>query len=419
MGLKRLHPSTIAAAERHLDALRPLWRPLAQTLQWRDEATVATQIRLAQLAAPTGGEARRAALVADAFRLRGFADVRLDVVGNVIARRPARDANAPPVVCMAHLDTVFPADTLLLLRRDGPRLACPGIGDNARGLAAMLAIADALGVPGLDGDALPLDRPIEFVATVGEEGLGNLRGARAYFDALADVGVTPSAVLALDGPGDERIVHHALGSRRYRVTFDGPGGHSWADFGRPNAIHAASRAAFWLAALPAEHRGRLAVTVGRIGGGESLTSIPAHAWLEVDVRAEHATLLTRADEQVRSLVRQAVLDENRGHADTPLVGEVALLGDRPAGALDGDHPLVALAFAATRESGREPVAAIASTDANIPLSRGIPAITIGAGGRGGGAHTPDEWYENAAGARGVARAMMVLVSLACGRHAFD
>jgi acetylornithine deacetylase/succinyl-diaminopimelate desuccinylase-like protein len=417
MSFRRPSPTAIERAERRLRALSPVLRPLADALSARDAATLDTQVRLAQLAAPTGGEARRAALVADAFRLRGFPDVRCDRVGNVIVRRPARDASRAPIVCLAHLDTVFPSDTPLLLRHDGARLVCPGIGDNARGLAAMLAIADTLGVPGLDGDALPLDRPVEFVATVGEEGLGNLRGARGYFDDLAANGIVPHAVVALDGPGDERIVHHALGSRRYRIVFDGPGGHSWADFGRPNAIHAATRAAFWLATLPSESPGRLAVSVGRIGGGESLTAIPAHAWLEVDVRATHDAVLARADRQLRSVVRQAVLDENRGHVDAPLTVELALLGERPAGELSADHPVVALAKAATRDAGREPLGAIASTDANVPLSRGIPAITIGAGGRGGGAHTPDEWYENTDGARGVTRALSILVALAtCVGH---
>jgi tripeptide aminopeptidase len=414
MSMKRSRPTATDDAERHLLALRPALRPHVEALHWRDDATVATQVRLAQLPAPTGAEARRAMLVRDALLLRGFRDVRMDAVGNVIARRPAHGGEQRPVVCLAHLDTVFDADTPLEVRRDGVRIACPGIGDNARGLAAMLAIADALGVPGLDGDAMALDRPIEFVATVGEEGLGNLRGARAYFDALEAHGVQPHAVVALDGPGDERIVHHALGSHRYRITYDGPGGHSWADFGQPNAVHAATRAAFWLATLPAEFRGRLAVTVSRIGGGESLTAIPSHAWLELDVRATNAALLARVDEQVRSLVRQSVLDENRGHAGAPMRADVSLIGARPAGELAADHPVVALALAATRAAGREPLAAVASTDANIPLARGIPAVTIGAGGRGGGAHTPDEWFENTAGARGVARALTLLVALALG-----
>lgn len=386
--------------------------PLAEALRARDEATLATQVRLAQLPAPTGGESRRALLVADAFRLRGFTQVEIDRVGNVIARRPSSSLRAAPVVCMAHLDTVFPPDTPLLVRQEGARVTCPGIGDNARGLAGMLALADAFGVPGLDGDAVTLGRPIEFVATVGEEGLGNLRGARAYFDAAQERGVAAHAVVALDGPGDERVVHHALGSRRYRITFRGPGGHSWADFGRPNAVHAAGRATAWLAAVPREFRGSVAISVARMSGGESLTAIPTHAWIEVDVRATDAAVLSRVDRRLQTVVLEAAREENRGHADAPLTADILLLGERPAGALDADHPVVALAMAATVAAGGTPSGAIASTDANIPLSRGIPAITIGAGGRGGGAHTADEWYENTDGARGLVRAASILLALA-------
>jgi len=413
MSLRRPAPSALGRAESQLRALDPVIAPRAALLHHRDHATVESQERLAQLAAPTGGETRRASLVADAFRLRGFTRVETDAVGNVIARRPGTaPLAAAPVVCMAHLDTVFAADTPLLLRREGNRIVCPGIGDNARGLAGMLALADAFGVPGLDGDALTLAHPIEFVATVGEEGLGNLRGARAYFDALAADGTAAHAVVAIDGPGDERIVHHALGSRRYRVTLDGPGGHSWADFGRPNAIHAAGRATHWLARMPSEFRDRLAVSVGRIGGGESLTAIPTRAWLDVDVRATDELALERADRQLRAIIQRAVDDENRGAMEGTLRADVVLLGERPAGTLSVDHPIVALAMAATRDAGREPLSAVASTDANIPLSRGIPAITIGAGGRGGGAHTADEWFENANGARGLSRAAAILIALA-------
>ncbi len=411
MPFLRSIPSVAAKADRQLKQLEPILVPLANALRARDAATVHTQLRFAQLAAPTGGEARRAALVLDAFRLRGFTSVHTDDVGNVIARRPCQSPNAAPVVCMAHMDTVFAADTSLIPRHEGTRIICPGIGDNARGLAGMLALADVLGVPGLDGDAIELSRPIEFVASVGEEGLGNLRGARRYFDDLAQNGVIPHAVLALDGPGDERVVHHALGSKRFRITFSGAGGHSWADFGRPNAVHAAGHVAHWLSKLPREYRGQVAVSVGRIGGGESLTSIAAHAWMEVDVRAADASSLSNADRQLRALVRQALVEENHLAGCDPLTADIELLGERPAGHLDADHPVVALAMAATRSSGSEPLGAIASTDANIPLSRGIPAVTIGAGGRGGGAHTPDEWYENQRGARGLSRALSIVLAL--------
>lgn len=399
-------------ADRQLRDLHPLLTPLHEALRVRDATTIATQLRLAQLAAPTGAESQRAALVTDAFVRRGFSAVRMDSAGNVIARRPSQMRAHAPVVCMAHLDTVFAADTPLVLRQEGARFVCPGIGDNARGLGGMLALADALGVPGRDCHAVALMRPVEFVATVGEEGLGNLKGARAYFDELERSGVVPHAVLALDGPGDERIVHHALGSRRFRITFNGPGGHSWADFGRPNAVHAAGRATHWMASLPADFRGRVALSVGRIGGGESLTAIPAHAWMDVDVRATDDASLVMAERQLRALVRQSAMDENAGRRTDILTADVQLLGERPAGYIDHEHPLVALAMAATRAIGRDPLGAVASTDANIPLSRGIPAITIGAGGRGGGAHTADEWFENVDGARGLSRAMSILVALA-------
>lgn len=411
MSFLRSVPSVAAKADRQLSRLAPVIAPLAKALWARDKATVHTQLRFAQLAAPTGGEARRAALVLDAFRLRGFASVHTDDAGNVIARRPCQTPGAAPVVCMAHMDTVFAADISLIPRHEGSRVICPGIGDNARGLAGMLALADVLGVPGLDGDAVELARPVEFVATVGEEGLGNLRGARQYFDDLALNGVVPYAVLALDGPGDERVVHHALGSKRYRITFGGAGGHSWADFGRPNAVHAAGHVAHWLSKLPREYRGQVALSVGRIGGGESLTAIAAHAWMEVDLRAADAVSLSNADRQLRALVRQSLVEENQLAGTEPLIADIELLGERPAGHLDADHPVVALAMAATRSNGTEPLGAIASTDANIPLSRGIPAITIGAGGRGGGAHTQDEWYENLHGARGLSRALSIVLGL--------
>ncbi|HET9013039.1 MAG TPA: M20/M25/M40 family metallo-hydrolase, partial [Gemmatimonadaceae bacterium] len=200
----------------------------------RDEAIVRTQVTVSQIAAPTGDERRRGAWVAERLAALGLEQVRMDDAGNVIGRRPGAphcDPDAPVVLC-AHLDTVFPAGTPLDVRCDGSRLVGPGIGDNGRGLAAMLALAEAL-----DGQRLRTMRPIEFVATTGEEGLGDLRGAKHYF---ATAGSAASGMIALDGAGDERIVHRALGSRRFRVVFRGPGGHSWAAFGVPNAVHAAA-----------------------------------------------------------------------------------------------------------------------------------------------------------------------------------
>ncbi|MEO7998189.1 MAG: M20/M25/M40 family metallo-hydrolase, partial [Gemmatimonadaceae bacterium] len=365
----------------------------------------------------------RGIAVANSLATYASEEPAVDDVGNVIAlfSHALVHRNQAPIVCLAHLDTVFERDTVLNAHYENTRVYCPGIGDNSRGLAAMITLARVL-----HGDrhtASRLRRPIEFVATVGEEGLGNLRGAQAYFaNRTAHNKPIPHAVLVLDGPGDENIVHHALGSRRYRITFRGAGGHSWVDFGAPNAVHAAARAAAMLADVPRHMHARVALTVSGIGGGESMNSIPANAWLDVDVRAtEHATL-TRVDVELRNIVREAAQSELSSdasrnfprtfHNTTPLNTNIELLGERPCGSLAVEHSLVQLAQAASLRHGVEPVSAVASTDANIPLSLGIPAITIGAGGTGGGAHTLHEWYDNTHGSRGVARAFAILAALA-------
>src|SRR5580693_9074590 len=200
-----------------------------ERLAARDESVLRTQIAVSEIPAPTGDEFRRATWIASRFTALGLADVRTDRAGNVIGRRPG-GSDGPSVAVCAHLDTVFPPNTPLGVRRDGSRLAGPGIGDNGRGLAAMLALAEEI-----DGVRLKTDRPIDFVATTGEEGTGDLRGAKAFFRSRDDV----ASAIALDGAGDERIVHRGLGSRRYRIVYRGPGGHSWAAFGVVNPVHAA------------------------------------------------------------------------------------------------------------------------------------------------------------------------------------
>ncbi len=367
-----------------------------------DAATLRDQVDVTEIAAPTGHEAARADWMAARFRALGLADVRIDEAGNAIGRRPGLDSSGMLVVC-AHLDTVFPADTPLRVRRDGGRLSGPGIGDNGRGLAALLALARAL-----DGVHLRPPRDIAFVATTGEEGSGDLRGAKHYFASAPDV----TAAIALDGPGDERIVHRALGSRRYRVEFNGPGGHSWAAFGAPNAVHAAGRAIARLAALSLPHAPRTTLSVTRLSGGLSINSIPADAWFEVDLRSTAPAMLDRYDRELHQLARAAMDAENdrRVEGSGPLSVAVTRIGDRPCGEVPDDHPLVRAAIEATRAAGREPELAAASTDANVPISLGIPAVSLGAGGRGGDAHTPHEWYENADGPLGVARAMALLLA---------
>ena len=393
-----------------------------QRIVARDAAILATQLELTQIAAPTGAEQERAGWMLGRFRALGLADVRIDESGNVIGRRYGRgtllsrreatetgealteEPIAPVVVC-AHLDTVFPAGTDLRLRRDGPRLHAPGIGDNGRGLAAMLALAEEI-----DGRHTATARPIDFVATTGEEGLGDLRGAKGFFAS----GARPSAVIALDGAGDERIVHRALASRRYRITFRGSGGHSWAAFGVANPVHAAGRATARLAALILPHEPRTTLSVGRIGGGISVNAIPEDGWLEVDLRSVSSGVIERFDREIRRIVQAAESDENarRASRSAPLSSSVEIIGDRPGGETAAEDPLVASAVAATRAIDRTPELVTASTDANVPISLGIPAIAIGAGGRGGDAHTIGEWYENVEGTLGIVRALGVVLSAA-------
>jgi acetylornithine deacetylase/succinyl-diaminopimelate desuccinylase-like protein len=380
--------------------------PACARLAAAGEPLLRTQIALSEIPAPTGAERARGRAVAERLRGLGLEAVHVDDVGNVAGTRAGADGAAAPVVVCAHLDTVFPDGMPVVVKREGTRLAGPGIVDNARGLAVMLALAEAI-----DGRRLRTRRPVLFVATVGEEGSGDLRGAKHLFAHLAR---PPAACIALDGAGDDRIVHRALGARRFRVTFRGAGGHSWAAFGVPNPVHAAGGATARLAALPLPHQPRTTLSVCRIGGGISVNTIPEDAWLEVDLRSSSRDSLDRRATEIQEAVRAAAREENlrRAPGTTPLECEIETIGDRPCGELAKEHPLVGAAIAATRAIGRTPELVVASTDANVPISLGIPAIAIGAGGRGGGVHTPGEWYDDADGTLGVARALTILVAAA-------
>jgi len=391
-------PASTGQAFRSLAAAR-------QRLARRDADIVRAQVELAQIAAPTGEEGERGEWVARRFTASGLRDVHVDAAGNVVGRAPgARDLE--PVVVCAHLDTVFPRDMPLAVRRDGARIVGPGINDNGRGLAVTLALAEELA-----RGRVRTSRPVEFVATTGEEGAGDLRGAKHFFAAR---GRRIAAVVALDGAGDERVIHRALGSRRFRISFYGAGGHSWSAFGTPNPVHAAAWCAATLSRLTLPSEPRTTLSVGRIGGGLSVNSIPDAAWLEVDLRSASRALLDRYEREIRTAARLALDEENarRAAGASALSLTLEVIGDRPGGETPVDHPLVQSALEATRLVGRSPELALASTDANVPMSRGIAAIAIGAGGRGGDAHTPREWFENADGTLGVARALTIVVSAA-------
>jgi tripeptide aminopeptidase len=379
--------------------------PSHARLAAHDDAILRSQIAVAQIAAPTGDEGERGQWVARRFLDCGLSEIHTDDAGNVIGRRVGAE-QLPAVVICAHLDTVFPRATNLSVRRDGQRLVGPGINDNGRGLAVMLALAGEI-----DGVRLKSRRPIEFVATTGEEGIGDLRGAKHYF---ATRGKDAHAAVALDGAGDERVIHRALGSRRFRVSYDGPGGHSWAAFGTANAVHAAASAASRVASLVLPSTPRTTLSVGRIGGGLSVNSIPGAAWLEIDLRSTSADVLDDIERSVRRIAHAAADDENnrRASGTKPLELSMESIGTRPCGETPADHELVRTALEATRLVGREPDLALASTDANVPISAGIPAIAIGAGGRGGDAHTHAEWFDNVHGTIGVARALTIIMAVA-------
>ena len=374
-------------------------------LMARDRSIVGMQVAISEIAAPTGEEQQRGAWIASRFAALGLRHVHTDRAGNVIGRRDGLSEDAPVVVC-AHLDTVFPRDTALRVRHDGGRLIGPGIGDNGRGLAAMLALAEEI-----DGVHLCTRRAVEFVATTGEEGSGDLRGAKHFFRNGSQA---PAAVIALDGAGDERVVHRALGSRRYHVAFHGPGGHSWAAYGVAHPVHALGNCVAQLTRLILPAEPRTTLSVGRVGGGISVNAIPGEAWLDIDLRSTSPSVLRTLDAQIRRIIATSTDEENgrRLTGTSALSSTVNLIGERPCGETPADHPLVQSAIEATRLVGREPDLATASTDANVPISLGIPAIAIGAGGRGGDAHTPGEWFDNTDGALGIARALTIVAGAA-------
>lgn len=363
-------------------------------IEQEDAATLADMQAVTSIPAPDRGEAARGQWLAERFAQLDVACVRTDDVGNVLAgAAPERTGEA--VVIAAHLDTVFPPDTDVRVRTlaDG-RLAAPGISDNGRGVAAMLRLAAVLRRHPV------LRRPVLYAGTVGEEGAGDLRGVKHLFGAQA---LRPRGFIALDGAGLVRVVHRGVGSRRLRVRLTGPGGHSWADRGRANPVHALAGAVAELEALRGTFGAHVAVNTGRIGGGTSVNAIPESAWLELDLRSEQADVLAELEARARALFA--------GVACEPLRLEVELMGDRPGGGTPATDPLVRSALAATAHFGAAPELAASSTDANVPMALGIPAISLGAGGSAAGMHTLEEWYGNEGGAAGIQRLLLTLVLL--------
>jgi tripeptide aminopeptidase len=362
-------------------------------------------VELTQIPAPPFKEDRRARRFAALLREAGLDEVWIDEVGNAVGRRPGRSGERV-VAYSAHLDTVFPEGTDVTVRIDGERLYAPGIGDNARGLVAVLAVLRAMQHARIDTLA-----DILFVGNVGEEGLGDLRGIKHLFRA----GAAPiDSLIAVDGGDSSRIVYGGVGSHRYRVTFRGPGGHSWGAFGTANPHHALARAITKLdeRAIAVTSEGeKSSYNVGRIGGGTSINSVPFESWAEIDIRSGDQTQIDRIDAILRTAVADALEEENAERTEgDPLTVEITRVGTRPAARGDATSPVVQRALAATRAFGIEPSLQISSTDANLPISMGIPAVTMSRGGVSGDSHSPSEWWQNVNGHVGLQIGLLTLVA---------
>jgi tripeptide aminopeptidase len=348
---------------------------------------------LVAIPAPPFGEQARSEWLADRFRKAGLSDVETDEVGNVTGTLPATylpaDSTGPVVVLSAHLDTVFPADTPINVVRDGERLLAPGASDNGAGVAGMLAIVHAL----LDAK-VELPAPIIFLGNVGEEGEGDLRGVRHFYSQQPLAGRIAGHIV-LDGAGADSVVTQALGSRRFQVTINGPGGHSFTDAGTVNPIIALGAALAQLAEISLPEEPRTTLSVGTIRGGTSVNSIPESASATIDLRSTDSGQLVRLEVALHRAVEDAVTHWNArttSSSERPLTFSIAKIGDRPAASLPSESPVLEALRAVDRHLRLRTDLRLGSTDANIPLSLGVPSLSMGAGGEGGGAHTQAEWY---------------------------
>ena len=366
------------------------------------------QIRITAIPAPPFQESARGAYLSRLLSETGLS-VKTDDVGNVIGRRPGRRGDSL-VMLAAHLDTVFPAGTDLRVRREGGRIYAPGISDNGTGLAALVAVARIMHEINLQTDSTIL-----FVADVGEEGEGNLRGMRKLVETY---GSQLRYVIALDGSTTDYVSNSALASRRVEITLSGAGGHSWSDFGAPNPIHALARGVARFVKTPVPDDPRTSFNVGSIEGGTSVNSIPARAAMKVDLRSESEQELAKLESALRRDI-QAGLDEEmaaarrRGFYNSPALQlELNVLGIRPGGELPDNSPLLAAVLAADQFLGNRSRMERSSTDANIPLAAGMHAIAMGAGGQSANAHSPSEWYDPAGRELGLRRVLLTLLGVA-------
>ena len=404
LGLLVVHP--LRAQDVTLPIARPAMRTALDALRHDNAWTLEQQRTICEIPAPPFTEAVRGAELARRFTAAGLRNVRTDAEGNVIGERPGT-GTGPLVVLSGHLDTVFPEGTDVRVRVEGTRMTGPGIGDDCRGLAVLLAVARAL-----DAAKVRTDGTILFVGTVGEEGAGNLRGVRHLFERELKGKV--DYFLSVDGTGFG-VTSGAVGSNRYTVRYVGPGGHSFSAFGMPNPTHALGRAVAKIADIRVPASPKTTFNVGVIRGGTSVNSISAEAAMDVDLRSESAAALDSLDRAFRATLAAALAEERARWPASSRALDLKLdtIGLRPAGMQPDSARIVRVALAAARALGKESATSASSTDANVPIALGIPAITIDGGGEGRGSHSLSEWYDDGAdGWVGPQWAALIAVTLA-------
>ena len=364
------------------------------------------QLEVAGIPAPPFGEAQRANWLREKFAAVGLEQIEQDEIGNVVGVLPGVDRELPATAISAHLDTVFPVDTEIKVREDRDRMYGPGVSDNAAGLVAMLAVAMAV------RDAqIRCESDVLFIGNVGEEGEGDLRGMRHIFEKShwADC---IDEIIVIDGSGIDSIIGQALGSRRFEVIVRGPGGHSWSDFGQPNPIVAVSRIVSRFSQTPLPQSPKTTFNFGVISGGTSVNSIPEMAQVSIDLRSVSAEELQRLEDELRGVVHTEIPARGRDGSPAKLTCELKKIGDRPAGELPQDAHLLEVFRAVDDHFGIQSQMRRASTDANIPISMGREAVTVGAGGTGGGAHTLHEWFDPAGRSLALKRILLAVLALA-------
>lgn len=394
-----------ARAANPIDAIAQDKR-VVKAFSWLDANTAwitDQQISITEIPAPEFSEQARGAYMAKVLAASGL-DVRTDSVGNVIGERGGTAAKEV-VLVVAHLDTVFPAGTPVSVKHLQGRLEAPGISDDGTGLATILGLARAMNETKLKTRAT-----VVFCADVGEEGEGNLRGIRELMNTYKG---RLRAVIAIDGAATDYVTTLGLGSRRLEVSVEGPGGHSWSDFGAPNPITALARGMVEFSRIPVPEEPRTTFNFGMISGGNSVNSIPTEAEVKVDLRSEDEAELSRLESELRKTFATAVGEEMAAASTgSPLKLKINVIGVRPAGKLPDNSPLLAAIENADRYLGNRSRMERSSTDANLPLSLGIPAIAIGGGGNGGGAHSLNEWYDPAGRELGLKRALLTILAVA-------